>query len=336
MNVKFGWKAPLLAVASAACMLFSGCQGDGTATAPTRSDAWRFLAQSTFGPDEQSLQDVSNKGYSNWIDAQFALSSSISFTDYMTRRTAELKADRPGVGGVMADGPQILEAFYTRALTEPSQLRPRLVFALSEIFVVSMLSDEALRAEGAMLVANYLDTLDSALDGTFRDLLEKVTLSPAMGQYLTYRGNLKEEPLVGRQPDENYAREIMQLFSIGLYQLNADGTKKLDANGQPIPTYTADDVKGLAKVFTGWSMYRTGAYTTLAEDICFRWYDNCRDPVGYTHPMVSYPNSTRLRSRASWASPSQPRAPRRPKPASRWRWTPWPTTPMPHPSLPNS
>jgi uncharacterized protein (DUF1800 family) len=307
MTLKIGWRASLLAVAGAACLSISGCLNDGTATAPTRGEAWRFLSQASFGPNEQTLQDVSNKGYSNWIDTQYATASSISYTDYMNRRTAELKADNPSASGVIAQSAQILEAFYTRALTENSQLRPRLVFALSEIFVVSMQSDEALRGSGAMLVANYMDTLDGALDGTFRELLEKVTLSPAMGQFLTYRGNEKEDPTVGRQPDENYAREIMQLFTIGLYQLNADGTQKLDANGQPIPTYTSDDVKGLAKVFTGWGMYRSGAYASVAEDYCFRWFDNCRDPAGYTHAMVSYPkfHSTSAKSFLGVTVPAQ-------------------------------
>lgn len=306
MNLKFGWRTSLLAIACAACLSISGCLSDGTATAPTRGEAWRFLSQASFGPNEQSLQDVSNKGYSNWIDTQYAQTASISYTDFMARRTTELQVDQ-GSANVNADTSQILEAFYTRALIEPGQLRPRLVFALSEIFVVSMLSDEALRGKGTRMVAHYLDTLDSALDGNFRDLLEKVTLSPAMGQFLTYRGNNKEDPAVGRQPDENYAREVMQLFSIGLYQLNPDGTQKLDAKGQPIPTYTSDDVKGLAKVFTGWGMYRGNAYATIAEDYCFLWFDNCRDPAGYTHPMVSYPkfHSTAAKSFLGVTIPAQ-------------------------------
>jgi uncharacterized protein (DUF1800 family) len=307
MRLKFAGSAPLLAIACAACLIFSGCQTDGTTTAaPTRNEAWRFLTQSTFGPSEQSIQDVTNKGFSGWIDAQFAQAPSISYTDFVTRRVTEMQIDQPGVGGLVPLPNEMLQAFYTRALTDQSQLRARLVFALSEIFVVSMVN-EVLGLRATPMVASYLDTLDSSLDGNFRDLLEKVTLSPAMGEYLTYRGNNKEDPSIGRQPDENYAREIMQLFSIGLYQLNLDGTQKLDGNGQPIPTYATADVKGLAKVFTGWGMYRSSSYAALSEDACFGWWLTCRDPAGFTRPMISYPryHSTSAKSFLGVTIPAQ-------------------------------
>ncbi len=290
MKSRTAWRGRVMALACAASLGMSACQTDGgTATPPTRSEAWRFLNAASFGPSEQSIQDVSNMGYSAWIDAQFAMTSPTTYRAYMAQRGAELKADRPGVPGVRSELNQVLEAFYTRALVEPAQLRARLVFALSEIFVISFY-DMGLGVEAPDMAAAFLDTLDGSLSGTYRDLLENVALSPAMGGYLTYRGNAKEDPSIGHLPDENFAREVMQLFSIGLYQLNLDGTQKLDANGNPIPTYKSADVKGLAKVFTGWGNYRSAGFAPSAtlED-CFVYSPKCRDPEGYYHPMVTYP-----------------------------------------------
>ena len=290
MRVRKPWPWGLAITALASSLLLTGCELDGSnsSTPPTREEAWRFLSQATFGPDEQSILDVTTQGYSTWIDNQFNKTARIGFRAFMRQRDAELKADQPGVSGVKAGPNQVLEAFYVRALQDPAQLRARLVFALSEIFVVSF-ANEVLGGVAPEMVATYLDTLDSALDGNFRGLLEKVTLSPAMGEYLTFRGNSKEDASVGRLPDENYAREVMQLFTIGLYQLNADGTRKLDGSGQPIPTYASADVKGLAKVFTGWGMYRGSGYSSQSESDCFSWALTCRDPAGYDQAMVPYP-----------------------------------------------
>ena len=126
-------------------------------------------------------------------------------------------------------------------------LRQRMMFALSQILVVSDLEF----ASGGFTMAHYSDILTNRAFGNFRDLLEDITYSPAMAQYLTYLGNQKGDPATGRMPDENYAREILQLFSIGLVELNMDGTPKLDGNGKQIQTYSNDDIVGLAKVFTG-------------------------------------------------------------------------------------
>lgn len=265
-----------------------GCLQDTAGDKPKdRAEATRFLAQATFGPDEVNISRVMAVGYEAWIDEQFALKPSFTYRDFMTRRDAEIKADNPGDTSAKARPDQVLEAFYTRALTDKAQLRARVAFALSEIFVVS-LADEALNTAAPQMVAAYMDTLDAGLDGTYRDLLEAITKSPAMGQYLTYRGNTRELPSVGHFPDENYAREIMQLFSIGLYELNQDGSLKLDAHGQPQETYTSDDIKGLAKVFTGWANYKGPAYASVADALCLAWTAECRDPEGFYHPLVEY------------------------------------------------
>lgn len=262
----------------------TGCPTDGPNDAPqSRAEASRFLTQATFGADDASIDHLMTVGYEAWIDEQFALKPAFSYQSFFQSRDAQLKAANAKAGPA-----QTLEAFFTLALTDQAQLRARLAFALSEIFVVSH-ADDTLGQIAPAMVASYMDTLNGALDGSYRDMLEAITKSPAMGQYLTYRGNTKEVPALGHFPDENYAREVMQLFSIGLYQLNADGSLKLDGNGQPIETYTSDDIRGLAMVFTGWGNYRGANFSSASEIDCFSWNTNCRDPLGFNNPMVAYP-----------------------------------------------
>jgi uncharacterized protein (DUF1800 family) len=141
---------------------------------------------------------------------------------------------------------------WQRLLSAPDSLRQRVTLAWSEIFVVGF--DGINGPWKQFKLAGWWDLLASHAFGNYRTLLESVTLNPAMGQYLSSAGNQKGDPATGRQPDENYAREVMQLFSIGLYELNPDGTRKLDANGNPIETYTQDTVTQLARVFTGWNI----------------------------------------------------------------------------------
>ena len=141
------------------------------------------------------------------------------------------------------------ETYWQQAVTSPDQLRQRAAFALSQIFVVSFVDPTlAARPRG---VAAYYDMLGERAFGNFRDLLEGVTLHPMMGLYLSTLRNQKEDPLTGRNADQNFAREVMQLFTIGLHELNADGTTKPG----PVDTYSDADIEGLAKVFTGWSWY---------------------------------------------------------------------------------
>ena len=200
----------------------------------------RFLTQATFGPSLAEIERLRAIGYHAWLDEQFALPPS---------------HHRPYLEDLAAQGSDIYhnhrhEVWWLRAITGPDQLRQRVAFALSELLVAS---DQGGGIEGyPIALANYQDLLVDQAFGNYRDLLEQVTLSPVMGHYLSMFKNRKPDPEQNIRPDENYAREIMQLFSIGLVQLNPDGTPVL-AGGQPVPTYTQDTIRGFAHVFTGWN-----------------------------------------------------------------------------------
>lgn len=251
----------------------------------TRSEAARFLTQATFGPTEADVDRVIEIGYQPWISEQIAMpmnaQSHVAFWEY---RTAAYKA----AGSTKhASSFEVGSSFWRQAVTSPDQLRQRVAFALSQIFVISMV--DGCPSEQSKGSASYLDMLGQRAFGSYRDLLEAVALHPIMGCYLSHLKNQKEDPATGRIPDENFAREIMQLFSIGLYELNADGTLKKDGAGKPIDTYGPSDVSGLAKVFTGFS-WECPAWPS---DSCFRWGtrsgDNLKSPLQWIAPMRPYP-----------------------------------------------
>lgn len=207
---------------------------------PTLRDASRFLTQATFGPKYADITAMQTKGYDGWLNDQFAApqTAHLAYLDATIGTRTEYYQQ------------EMMESFWKQAVTAQDQLRQRVVFALQQILVVSFKSN--LDSE-PFAMAGYLDMLGKNAFGNFRQLLEDVTLSPAMGRYLDHLQNDKEDLATGRNPNENYAREILQLFSVGLYKLHPDGTLMLDANGLPIATYDNDTVKGFAHVFTGWS-----------------------------------------------------------------------------------
>ncbi|MBN8480774.1 MAG: DUF1800 domain-containing protein [Xanthomonadales bacterium] len=206
----------------------------------SEGDASRFLTQATFGPTLAEIARLRSIGYNTWLSEQAAATPSLH---------------RPYLENLAAQGSDIYqnhrhEAWWQRAMTAPDQLRQRVAFALSELLVVS---DQGGGLEGQPIaLANYYDILVNGAFGNYRQLLEQVTLSPVMGHYLSMFKNRKPDPAEGIRPDENYAREIMQLFSVGLERLNMDGTV-ITAGGQPVPTYTQDTIRGFAHVFTGWN-----------------------------------------------------------------------------------
>ncbi|TAL15983.1 MAG: DUF1800 family protein, partial [Aquabacterium sp.] len=176
---------------------------------------------------------------------------------------------------------EVLEAFWQNAVTGRTQLRDRVAYALSQIFVTSLADGTIL--ENPRLMVGYYDMLAERAFGTYRNLLEGVALHPAMGIYLSHLKNQKEDAS-GRVPDQNFAREVMQLFSIGLRLLNLDGTPVLDGSGNAVDTYGAEDVKGLSRVFTGWSW--AGSPKTDARFLGSQQY---QDPDRFVVPMEPYP-----------------------------------------------
>jgi uncharacterized protein (DUF1800 family) len=208
----------------------------------TQTEASRFLAQSSMGADVRSVDDVSANGYVSWLDRQFSMPAGSPHQNYLVSVAASLPA------GESPQDSHVMHTFWKQAATAPDQLRQRVAFALSQIFVISLTNDAVSGYKRG--VASYLDMLGREAFGNYRDLLEAVTLHPMMGLFLSHLRNQKESG--NRVPDQNYAREVMQLFSIGLHLLNPDGTPML-ANGQPVETYGQEDIVGLSRVFTGFS-----------------------------------------------------------------------------------
>jgi endo-chitodextinase len=177
-----------------------------------------------------------------WLADQYVNKPVTWHLDYIGARQAA--GETPSIDHTM-------EAFWNHAIAGNDQLRARVMFALSQIFVVSC-DNGPLEGEAVGMSA-YVDVLNRHALGNFRALLEEITLHPSMGLYLDMLKNDKEDPATGREPNENFAREILQLFSIGLYQLNPDGTLKLSADGLPIETYNQETIENFARVFTGWN-----------------------------------------------------------------------------------
>lgn len=221
------------------------------AAAPTaeQQDAARLLQQASFGPTTSEIARVVSKGQRAWINEQLAMPQSASFVPAVQRLYDLGDEYRPG--GARFSPNMVAQRFWKSAATSPDQLRKRVAFALHQIIMVSEFDSNFwghIRA-----YAQYLDTLDRHAFGNYRNLLEEMALSPAMGIYLSHMRNRRENAAIGVLPDENFAREVMQLFSIGLHELNEDGTPQRDATGRPIETYTNADVMAMARVFTGWS-----------------------------------------------------------------------------------
>jgi uncharacterized protein (DUF1800 family) len=235
--------------------------GPGATALPAElaeASAVRFLNQATFGSTESETAAVQRQWRWGWLQAQYAQPNTRTHWQRVTADQAALLAEEPARDANNLPRNLWDWSIWEAYLSAPDQLRKRVGYALSQIMVVSMDGLSAGGTNSVRLAAAYLDVLEAHAFGNFRDLLEAVSLSPAMGYYLSHRGNRKAEypnndrtQPPTRVPDENYAREIMQLFSIGLYELNSDGTLRLEG-GLPVETYGEDDVRGLARVFTGW------------------------------------------------------------------------------------
>lgn len=261
----------LLAAASAAAVL-AACGGGGDSSSPggetagfagnlpgaplvppTGTEAARFLMQAQFSASEADVKSLTTVGYAAWLSAQFNAPPSQTGWDWLMAKgynTADF-AFNTGIADNM---------IWQQLIGSADALRQRVALALSEIFVVSTSGVDVQSTAFAM--AAWWDLLAANAFGSFRALLEAVTLSPAMGVYLNTRGNRKEDAASGRQPDENYGREVMQLFTVGLYQLNDDGSVKTGSDGKPLETYDLATVTHIARTFTGWDFDTAGATAT--------------------------------------------------------------------------
>jgi uncharacterized protein (DUF1800 family) len=230
---------------------------------PTQTDAARFLTQATFGPTTATIAALQARGINGWIDDQMALPATMPLAALRADLAAFPKGPIPQGSERFAWPHNWNAAWWKMTVTAPDQLRQRVAFALSQILVVGQMDTLDFNLESKV---KYYDLLVSGAFGNYRTLLEQVTLNPAMGTWLSHVRNLKANPTKGTAPDENYAREVQQLFTIGLVQLQPDGTLMLDSAGQPIPTYNQATISETAKVFTGWS-YATQPETTTNEAI---------------------------------------------------------------------
>ena len=236
----------------------------------------RFLTQATFGPTETEIESLRDQSFTAWISAQQNAPVGASALTHMDDRLVVIRAANANAN---LNSSHFYEYFWREAATAPDQLRQRVRFALSQIFVVSF-ADPVVDPRG---MASYYDMLGKNAFGNFRTLLEDVTLHPMMGLYLTHLGNIKEDGTTGRTPDENYAREVMQLMSLGVFALNSDGTPQKDAAGNNIVSYTSTDISELAKVFTGFSWYHpTPSNSTFGG--------GGRSVTSYVTPMIAYAN----------------------------------------------
>jgi uncharacterized protein (DUF1800 family) len=245
------------------------------ANAATHADAFRLLTQATFGPTDADIKSVMSSGVSGWLDKQLAMPPQ---ANYLHRWNADNNDAKGGAGSQT-----ITSAIYQAAMKNDDQLRQRVAFALSQIFVIST-QDKSIGNAKSNTSADYYDMLSQDAFGNFRKLLQDVSMHPAMGQYLSSLGNAKEDPAIGRIPDQNFAREVMQLFTIGLVELNIDGTPK-KVGGRPVYTYQQGDIDGLSRIFTGWGWY--GPDHSQA-----RWKNSAKvlTPNRMWNPMQAYPD----------------------------------------------
>jgi uncharacterized protein (DUF1800 family) len=250
-----------LSAAVAAC----GGGGGDSAPAPlppppaaiSQAQASRFLAQASMGASKSEIARVQALGYAGWIDDQFALPQQGARWDWLVSKGFDAATNQNNEAGFDASA-------WRKLIASPDTLRQRVALALSEIVVTAI--DGLVGGGGwkAFSAAAWLDLLEANAFGNYRTLLQDVSRSAAMGLFLTFRGNVKANPAKGTLPDENYAREVMQLFTVGLQKLQIDGSLLL-SGGQPQDTYGQDDITGLARVFTGWDFDLAGG-TTASPD----------------------------------------------------------------------
>ena len=231
---------------------------------PSAADAARFLTQASFGM--QSTQDVlqvQEKGYPLWLWEQINTGTMLH-TSYLDQQKLRNVNDD---GKAYETEEMSYEAIWQQWLYGADQLRGRVSFALSQIMVISNVAPDI----RPYAMSSYMDMLNRNAFGNYRQLLEDVTLHPAMGYYLNMLNSEKDDPETGAHPNENYAREVLQLFSIGLAKLNLDASQQLDGAGKPIPSYDESVVQGFAKAFTGWTYPNATGWDEANEEVAAAW-----------------------------------------------------------------
>jgi len=266
---------------------FTLANGSQTFTPPPSPPAWtddsanpdaavRFLNQATFGATSNDIALVQSLGYAGWISNQFSLPT----THALPNVVAHPYSDPTD----LYQSPLWFNTWWQNSITAPDQLRQRVAFALSEIFVVS---ENSILVNNADALSSYYDTLLNNAFGNYRSLLEAVTLHPAMGLYLSALGNNAGSMVTGIHADENYAREVQQLFSIGLNRLWPDSSLVLNSQGNLVPTYGQNEIMGFASVFTGWNYYQTNQANGRLPSNWYPYYNG-------TNPMVLVPSHHEL------------------------------------------
>jgi uncharacterized protein (DUF1800 family) len=215
--------------------------------------AARFLQQASFGPTLAELDRVQTLGFTGWISDQITAQPASYHQPIIEAMVQDLRGPKLDLtysyNNLELNGNNAPSAFARTALSGSDQLRQRVAFALSQILVASRRDSNL--SDRPLAMANFYDIFVRHAFGNYRDILGEVTKHPVMGRYLSHVGNQKARPEINQFPDENYAREVMQLFTIGLWKLNQDGTRKLDGSGNFIPTYGNADITEMARVFTG-------------------------------------------------------------------------------------
>lgn len=268
---------------------FGLAAGSPTFTPPPAPLAWtddhtstnaavRFLAQATFGASPAEIKAVRAMGYSKWLEQQFALKPSGHLTNILRNPSSDPGNPYPGTF--------TFNTWWQQSVAAPDQLRQRVAFALSQILVVS---EEGPLEDNSRALSAYYDLLLKHAFGNFRDLLKDVTLSPAMGIYLDMRRNDKGNLALGTHPNENYAREILQLFSVGLNRMWPDGSLVLNSRGDLVPTYDQDVITGFSYVFTGWNYAQNSVSNRLPS--------NWNPSPNYTNAMVLVPTHHELNTK---------------------------------------
>jgi len=285
---------------------FDGCGGGGSQENDTPASTYayiprdvnhtvalRFLNKATFGASKNDIKNLQRKGIITWLDEELAKpkTNDIYLINMINiAKTYEPERFTYSVDDYLTDNEHVFynqeiftlfkyfrDSWFSTTLEANDQLRHKVTYALSQIIVESTF-DPLLKIK-AESFAHYFDVLYRNAFGSYKTLLEEISINPGMGVYLTHYGNKKKyknKNGVWVYPDENYAREIMQLFSIGLNKLNMDGTPKKDANGNLIPTYTQQDVNELARVFTGWDLKKSKRFGVIGNK-----------DGDFTHPMIA-------------------------------------------------